>query len=153
MCFGPVCRSSSGCPKNLLSDYTLCVVTLEGERDLVLHHKSWVKAANIYTDAYFIMWMHSCSSYDPITRLNMFSSYINREHLIILTCKLGSKTMLLRCFIIWKLHGLCKKCSWLYVYIDIHTLQLCIIVRLAHLVHLVSLLERFIFWKCRIRAN
>ena len=40
-CFGPVCRPSSGCPKNLLSDYTECVIILEGGRDLVLHHKSW----------------------------------------------------------------------------------------------------------------
>ena len=37
-CFGPVCRQSSGCPNNLLSDYTICVVILEGGRDLVLHH-------------------------------------------------------------------------------------------------------------------
>ena len=29
-CFGPVCRPSSGYPKNLLSDYTVCVVILEG---------------------------------------------------------------------------------------------------------------------------
>ena len=40
-CFGPVCKPSSGCPKNLLSDYTVCVVILDGGRDLVLHNESW----------------------------------------------------------------------------------------------------------------
>jgi len=39
--FGPVCRPSSGCPKNLLIDYTICMVILEGGRDLFLHHKLW----------------------------------------------------------------------------------------------------------------
>ena len=41
ICFGRVCRPSSDCPKNLLSDYTVCVVILEGGRDLVLYHTSW----------------------------------------------------------------------------------------------------------------
>jgi len=35
-----LCRPSSGCPKNLLSDYTVCVVILDGGQDLVLHHQS-----------------------------------------------------------------------------------------------------------------
>ena len=34
-------RPSSGCPKNLLSDYTVFVLILDRGRDLVLHHKSW----------------------------------------------------------------------------------------------------------------
>ena len=34
-CFGPVCRPSSGCRKNLQSDYTVFVVILEGGRDFV----------------------------------------------------------------------------------------------------------------------
>jgi hypothetical protein len=42
-CFGGVCRPSSGCRNNILNDYTICVVILEGGRDLVLHHKSWDK--------------------------------------------------------------------------------------------------------------
>jgi len=29
--FRPLCRPSSGCPRNLLSDYTVCVVILEGD--------------------------------------------------------------------------------------------------------------------------
>jgi len=36
----PEYRASSGCPKNLLSDYAVCVVIMEVGRDLVLHHKS-----------------------------------------------------------------------------------------------------------------
>jgi len=39
--FRPLCSPSSGCPKNLLSDYTVCVVILAEGRDLVLHHKLW----------------------------------------------------------------------------------------------------------------
>jgi len=29
-CFGPICRPSLGCPKNLLSGYTVCVVIWKG---------------------------------------------------------------------------------------------------------------------------
>ena len=32
-------------------------------------------------------------------KINMLRGYINCEHRIILTCKLGSKTVVLRCFI------------------------------------------------------
>ena len=40
--FRPLCRPLSGCPKNLLIDYIVCVVILEGGRDLALHHKSLI---------------------------------------------------------------------------------------------------------------
>ena len=40
-------RPSSGCPKNLLSDYTVCVVVLEVGRDHVLQHKSCVGLAKV----------------------------------------------------------------------------------------------------------
>ena len=52
---------------------------LEGGRDLVLQHES-CKLVQV--------------------EINMLRGYINCEHHIILTCKLGSKTIVLRCFYI-----------------------------------------------------
>ena len=48
-CFGPVCRPSSGCPNNLLSDYAVRVVILEGGGEISSYtinrgiSKSWNK--------------------------------------------------------------------------------------------------------------
>ena len=49
----------------------------------------------------------------------MLRGYISCEHLMILTCKLGSKTIVLRYFINCKLHSLCK--STIIIYDGLHT--------------------------------
>ena len=66
-CFGPVCRPSSACTKNLLSDYTVCMLILEGatRSRLTSEIVGLVKV-----------------------EINMLRGYINCEHLIILTCTL-----------------------------------------------------------------
>ena len=77
-CFGPVCRPSSGCLENL-SDYTLRVVSFcGGGRDLALQHESW-KLVEI--------------------EINIVRGYINCTYLIILTCSVSIKTIILRCCI------------------------------------------------------
>ena len=75
-----------GCPKNLLIDYTVCVVILVKGRDFFLHQILGLVEAE----------------------QNMSRGYTNCEHLAIPTCKLGSKTVVLRCSISCRLRGFCK---------------------------------------------
>jgi hypothetical protein len=104
-CFDPVCRPSSGCSKNLLSDYTVCVVLLEGDKIL-----SYIINCGI---------SKSCQNYHTYCVVNKFFGQPDDG-----LCT-GPKHVVVRYILL--LIVILLIFMTVYVYIDIHTLQLCVI--------------------------